>query len=66
MIIRLTSKRDIYIFVNINHITVVNEEKHYTCIKLLGGSEYEVKETAQEIINEIQLINEQVHQRSIL
>ena len=66
MIIRLTSKWDIYLFVNINHITVINAEKHYTSIKLLGGSEYEVKETVQEIIDEIQLINEQVHQRRIL
>jgi len=60
MIIKLTSKRDTYIFVNINYITVINKEKNYTSVKILGGSEYEVKETVQEIIDEIQLINEQL------
>jgi hypothetical protein len=60
MIIKLTSKRDTYIFVNINYITVINKEKNYTSVKILGGSEYEVKETVQEIIDEIQLIKEQL------
>ena len=60
MIIKLTSKRDINIFVNINYITVINKEKNYTSVKILGGSEYEVKETVQEIIDEIQIIKEQL------